>query len=365
MKALSSGKRLIHPIFITHQGCPHRCVFCNQEVTTDWAGELPSEDHIQRGIVSFLRAVKGRWQRREVAFYGGTFTALSLGDQQSLLQGVYPFIEDNRINGIRISTRPDVIDVDRLDLLRRYGVETVEVGAQSMVDEILSNCWRGHTSQDVVQSVHLIRSMEFEVGIQIMLGLPGEDMDRFLTTVRRVIALSPDFARIYPLLVMKGSPLEKLYEKGCYVPIALKEAVRWAKIALQWLEGAGIPVIRVGLQPTSTLEASGTVLAGPYHPAFRSLVESSIFYDMGRRLLGGLNLGESRIIRFRTHPGDRSNLTGQRKENLDRLERAYGLHPIEILSDPGLPRGTVLLETSRGAFRVSREDLIGPHGQGG
>lgn len=359
MKRLASGKRLIIPIFITHQGCPHRCVFCNQEITTDRTGGLPSVAEVQNRIASFLRTLEGRPERREVAFYGGTFTALSLEDQKALLHGVHPFIDENGVDGIRVSTRPDAIDAKGLSLLAGYDVQTVEVGAQSMVDEILWNCRRGHTSRDVIRSVRLVRSMGFEVGIQIMLGLPGEDMDLFLTTVRRVVDLAPDFVRIYPLLVMKGSPLEKLFQRGLYTPLSLGEAVQWAKEGLELLEQAQIPVIRVGLQATPRLEAFGTILAGPYHPAFRSLVESSIFYDMACRLLGGRENGESHRVKFLIAPGDRSYLTGERRENLTRLKKVYGLESIEILSDPEIPRGRLVLENPGGSFMVSREELMG------
>lgn len=347
MKETHPGKRLILPIFIPHHGCPHRCIFCNQEVTTDRGAGLPSKVEIERGIASFLQAVKNRPGRREVAFYGGSFTALPFEDQEALLTAVHPFVTDREIDAIRVSTRPDAIDARGLELLMRYGVETVEVGAPSMVDEILQKSWRGHTRQDVVHAVELVRSVGFEVGVQIMLGLPGEVVDLFLTTVRRVIDLSPDFVRIYPLLVIKGSPLGKLYEQGFYVPTPLDEALQWAKRALKLLERAQIPVIRVGLQATPTLEARGMVLAGPYHPAFRSLVESSILYDMASSVLDDLDQGEREDIRFRIAPADLSNFAGQRRENLARLKEVYGLRSIEIIPDPGMARGTVRLETPR------------------
>jgi len=359
MKEFGSARRLIIPIFVPHQGCPHRCVFCNQEMTTDQARGMPSVAQVKDRIVSFLRTLEGRSQRIEVAFYGGTFTALSPEDQRVLLHGVHPFIDEKVVDGIRVSTRPDAIDANRLDLLRRYDVQTVELGAQSMVDEILWNCRRGHTSRDVVQSVRLVRSMGFEVGVQIMLGLPGEDRDLFLTTVRRLVDLVPDFVRIHPLLVLKGSPLESLYKRGLYTPISLKEAVQWAKEALELLEPAQIPVIRMGLQATPRLEAYGTILAGPFHPAFRFLVESSIFYDMACRLLEKLGNRSNHRARFRIAPGDLSNLLGERKENLARLKRAFGLEAIEILSDPEIPRGRLLLENSMGPLMLSRKEQKG------
>lgn len=357
MKNSRGGKRLIIPIFIPHQGCTHRCVFCNQEMITDRKAAIPSATQIEDSILSFLRTFDGRLQRREVAFYGGNFTALPFEDQRLLLRGAYPFIAENQIDAVRVSTRPDAIDAKGLDFLRDFAVETIEVGAQSMVDQVLRKCLRGHTSRDVLQSVRLAKSMGFEVGIQIMVGLPGEDMDLFLTTVRRVIDLAPDFVRVYPLLVLRGAPLERLYQSEAFVPIPLKEAVRRAKVALILFEQAHIPVIRMGLQATPTLEDSGTILAGPYHPAFRSLVESSIFYDMASRLLEDRANGNGHRVRFRVSPRDLSDLKGQRKENLARLRIAYGRGSIEVVPDPEIPRGKLLLEDSRGSLALSKKDL--------
>ncbi len=355
MKKSGFGKRLIIPIFIPHQGCPHRCVFCNQKMVTDRGRGTPSVDEIQNRIVSFLRTFKGRLQRREVAFYGGSFTALPRAAQTIFLGGVKPFIEDDRIDAIRVSTRPDALDRGRLNLLRDFSVETVEVGAQSMVDEILRESQRGHTSRDVVESVLLARSMGFEVGVQMMLGLPGENMGLFLTSVRRIIDLAPDFVRIYPLLVLRGSPLERLYKNGLYTPISLMEAVEWAKAALRLLEGANIRVIRMGLQATPRLEASRTILGGPYHPAFRSLVESSIFYDVASSLLEHSKTEKGGKVRFRIAPHDLSSLKGKRQKNLADLKSIFGLESIEVAQDPRIPLGRLVLESSRGSFAISRD----------
>lgn len=359
MKRSGSPKRLIIPFFVSHQGCPQQCVFCNQKVISDQSEGLPSVAQIRTRIALFLRTFGDRPRRREVAFYGGSFTALPLVDQSVLLGGIQPFIKEEMIDAIRVSTRPDAIDTNRLGFLRDFKVETVEVGAQSMVDEILQNCQRGHTSRDVIQSVQLAKSMGFETGIQIMLGLPGEDKDLFLKTVRQVIDLAPDFVRIYPLLVLKGSPLEELYRIGLYTPPSLREAVDWAKVALGLFEEAQIPVIRMGLQATSILEAPGTILAGPYHPAFRSLVESSVFYDMACRLLEDSKNGSGNRVRFRIAPQDLSKLKGERKGNLARLKEAHGLESIEIHADSEIPRWMLVLDNSRGSLRLSRDNMRG------
>jgi histone acetyltransferase (RNA polymerase elongator complex component) len=350
-------KRFIIPIFITHQGCPHRCVFCNQEMTTDQATGFPSGAQLQNRIQSFLRTFRGFSERREVAFYGGTFTGLALEDQTALLTVVQPFMERRMIDGIRISTRPDAMDATELDFLRRHGVHTIEVGAQSMVDQILRNTRRGHTTEDVVQSVRLARSMRFEVGIQIMLGLPGEDSDLFLTTVRRVIDLRPDCVRIYPLLVLKGSPLASDYRRGRYEPLSLDKAVQWAKEALVLFETAQIKVIRMGLQPTPRLEADETIVAGPYHPAFRSLVRSALFYDRACRILEDRKNRNGHVVRFRVAPEDVADFKGHKKQNVRRLMESYGLTSIEIVSDPSLPRGRVVSDRFQGSLEFSQDGV--------
>ena len=350
-------KRFIIPIFITHQGCPHRCVFCNQEMTTDQAGGLPSGGQIQDRIQSFLRTFRGPWERREVAFYGGTFTGLALKDQEGLLRGVQPFMERRMIDGIRLSTRPDVMDPDELDFLRRHGVHTIEVGAQSMIDTILQKTRRGHTTADVVQSVRRARCMGFEVGIQIMLGLPGEDLDLFLTTVRRVIDLRPDCVRVYPLLVLKGSPLASHYRRGRYEPLSLDTAVQWAKEALALFETAQITVIRMGLQPTPRLETDGTIVAGPYHPAFRSLVRSAMFYDQACRILEDRKNRNRHGVRFRVAPEDVADFKGHKKENIRRLTESYGLTFIEIVADASLSRGRVVSDCFEGSMGFSDDKV--------
>jgi histone acetyltransferase (RNA polymerase elongator complex component) len=321
-------------------------VFCNQEVATNRKAGLPSVDQLTDRIQSFLRTFRGASERREVAFYGGTFTGLAPEDQTGLLRAVKPFIERHVIDGIRVSTRPDAMDASQLDLLWRWGVQTIEVGAQSMVDPILQNARRGHTSRDVVRSVQLARAMGFEIGIQIMLGLPGEVADLFLNTVRRVIDLKPECVRIYPLLVLKGSPLETLYRKGKYTPLSLDTAIRWAKEGLAMFERARIHVIRMGLQPTPRLESDGTIVAGPYHPAFGSLVRSALYYDKACSVLEGRDNGDKQMVRFRVAPKDISDFKGQHNRNVNRLRETYTLGSIEIVSDPGVPRGDFLGESS-------------------
>jgi len=242
---------------------------------------------------------------------------------------------------VRISTRPDYIDLQTLDLLQEYGVRTVELGVQSMVEEVLRCSKRGHTIDDVLRAVELLHGRGFEVGIQIMVGLPGDDIQGNAHTVDRVIRLNPHFTRIYPTVVLKGTLLEKWCRSGRYRPLSLEEAIDVCKRAFLQFYRAGIPVIRLGLQSSPELETEDSVVAGPYHPAFGHLVESSLFYDMATYLMAKSR--GSRILRARVSPSDLSNIRGQKNENLYQLKERFGLSDIQIEVDAEQPRGSLIL----------------------
>jgi histone acetyltransferase (RNA polymerase elongator complex component) len=274
---------MIIPFFIPHSGCPHQCVFCNQKNITGQTKPVdPSA--VPQKIADYL-ANNSSDKTTHVAFYGGSFTALPFETQKAYLAAVQPFIHTGHIAGIRLSTRPDCITKEILSLLNEYHVTTIELGVPSMDDVVLTRSGRGHTATDTVNAVSLIKSHGFQIGLQLMPGLPGDSADSFMKTIRRVIDLKPHFVRIYPALVIKDTALEDLYTSGRYMPLSLDEAVLLCREALERFELAGIDVIRIGLQPTEELEKPGTIIAGPYHPAFRQLVESSILLDKMRSAL--------------------------------------------------------------------------------
>jgi histone acetyltransferase (RNA polymerase elongator complex component) len=264
---------MIIPFFIPHSGCPHRCVFCNQKKITG-EHDQPLPESIPAKIADYLKTDKKK-RPVQVAFYGGTFTALPLDTQRRYLMTVTPFIEAGKVESIRLSTRPDCISEEILSLLAEHRVSTVELGAQSMDDSVLAGAGRGHTTADTVGAVALLRKHAFSVGIQLMPGLPEDTRERFFRTVDKTLEIKPDIVRIYPALVIKDTLLEKLYYAGQYTPLSLDEAVSWCKIALGRFEEAGIKVIRMGLQPTEELLKPGTIVKGPYHPSFRQLVQTS------------------------------------------------------------------------------------------
>ena len=330
---------MIIPFFIPHAGCAHQCVFCNQRNITG-RDSPPPPATVAQTIRKHLGTASSS-VRTEVAFYGGSFTALPPEQQQSYLGAVRPFIETGEVSSIRISTRPDSISSDRLDLLEQFGVGTVELGAQSMNDRVLSFSGRGHSAGDTERSVRLLRDRRFTIGIQLMPGLPGDSPQFFRDTVVRVIDLGPDMVRLYPALVLRDTPLELQYRDGRYTPLSLDEAVTWCRDAMDRLERSGIRVIRVGLQPTEELDRPGTVVAGPYHPSFRQLVDSARLLDRIRAILGPEHCAKD--VTLAVNPRDLSSAAGQKRHNVRLLKEEFGLRSVAFGADASVPRGEVRL----------------------
>jgi len=333
---------LIIPIFIMHQGCPHRCIFCNQQKA---AGPYPgdiSEAFFRDTVTAYLHHIKKRPDQVQIAFYGGNFTGMAQQDQIRLLAYAKPYLEKGLVHTIRISTRPDWIDQERLDLLNRYGVKIVEIGAQSMVDDTLKQADRGHTARDVETAVQLLKANGMQVGIHLMAGLPGDSPDGFAYSVDRIIALQPDMARIHPTLVFAGTRLAQDYRSGHYKPLRLDVAVSLCKYALQRFTGAGIPIIRIGLQTTPEMARGRAIIAGPHHPAFRSLVEASLFLDRSTVLLLK-EITHGKAVVFFVSPKDYSNFRGLRNENIRTLQQRFKLLDIQVSPDPAQLAGTLRL----------------------
>jgi histone acetyltransferase (RNA polymerase elongator complex component) len=311
---------------------------------------MTGEDNKSDGIGFVSYGEKGE---KQVAFYGGSFTAIDKEDQILYLKEIQPFVASGLIDSIRISTRPDALDEETLSLLKEYGVKTIEIGAQSMIDQVLILARRGHRAEDTVSAVSRLRSWGFEIGIHLMIGLPGDSLHHFLKSLDRVIDLKPDFVRIHPTLVLKGAPLEELWKAGKHSPLPLDEAIQWLKTGLLKLERASIPVARIGLQTTEDLKRS--LLAGPYHPALHQLVDSAIFFDMARRLLQ-ISPNGSRVL-FLCHPKDVSNLRGQRNENILKLKEQFKPSEILIHERKELPRGYLGLQTQGREVLIHRKSL--------
>lgn len=352
---------MIIPIFIMNRGCSRRCLFCNERMT---AGERPqqiTEAAFRETIRACLRSAGRKDGPVQIAFYGGTFTGMEQEEQRRLLELASPFLREGAADGIRLSTRPDEIDAEGLDLLKAFGVTTVEVGAQSLDDEVLLRSGRGHKAADAVRAVTLLRERGFETGIHLMAGLPGDSPDCFAQTIEKVIALRPDTVRIHPTLVLRDTALAEAFREGRYTPLTLAEAVDLCKNALKKLTNAGIPVIRLGLQTTRELEEPGAVVAGPFHPAFRALVESAIFLEMAEALLAAADDGEanmSGVVAFSLSPADLSNFLGRRRMNIAALKGRFGLDDVPVVPDPVLPRRTLVLTAGRRVLRTDWSGLI-------
>jgi histone acetyltransferase (RNA polymerase elongator complex component) len=333
-------KPFIIPVFIPHQGCPHRCVFCDQRSVTGTTAASPSPEDVKNRIRDFLCYKHEYHWPVEIAFYGGTFTGLPHDYQEQLLKTAGQFIFNGSVHFIRLSTRPDTISEKSLDLLKEHNVTTVELGAQSMDDHILAASRRGHTASDTTRAVRLLRDYGFKVGLQIMPGLPGDTEQSILDTGKKVASLSPDVVRIYPTVVLKNSHLARLYQQGHYVPLRLEQGVRIAKELLCLFNSRGISVIRLGLQASDSLNGPNGIIAGPFHPSFGHLVHSAVFFDKVVELIEKMK-SKPTSITLRVAPSDVPQLRGLHNSNVRELRNRFHFEDIRVVPDSIIPKGSV------------------------
>ncbi|OCM99870.1 radical SAM protein [Clostridium sp. W14A] len=302
-------------LFVPNNGCPHACSFCSQKTITGKAFQPEAADVVS-AVETALSDLGQKSKFAEIAFFGGSFTAVERNYMISLLEAAYPYVKSGSFAGIRISTRPDAIDREVLSVLREYGVTTIELGAQSMDDRVLELNERGHTAEQVRTAAALIRSQGFFLGLQMMTGLYGDTLSGAVATAKQIAALNPDCVRIYPTIVLKGTKLGELYREGKYCPPGLEETVGLCADLLDLFEGKHIPVIRLGLHASPELERD--MLAGPWHPAFRELCESRRMLDRIIRALRENQVPEGNIT-IRVNPTGVSVAVGQKKRNLQAL----------------------------------------------
>ncbi len=308
-------------IFVPHIGCPCECSFCNQKTITG-RSEAPTGDDVRKAVETALRRKGFKY---EIAFFGGSFTAIDRAYMLELLKSAKPFVESKQVKGIRISTRPDCINDEILDLLKSYGVTSIELGAQSMDDEVLELNRRGHTSQDVINASELIKNYGFELGLQMMTGLYGDTTEKCIESAKKIINLKPDTVRIYPTVVLKGTYLAKLYLEEKYHPLNADDSAELCAKLVPMFENAGIRIIRLGLHSSEDIKRN--MLAGGFHDSFGELVKSRLLVE--------------KILDF--PPGDYqvfvnersiSKLKGNKKSNIYLLmERGYN---IKIIKDNSL-----------------------------
>ncbi len=318
-----TDKPLVIPVFIPHSGCPHQCAFCNQSIITSQKSKLPEQSQIHDIITQYLQYKGGR-KRVELAFFGGNFLGLPHKTIIKLLEIINPYVNEKKINGIRFSTRPDTINTQTLELIKPYKISAVELGVQSMNDAVLLKSQRGHTALDTKKAIKLLQKYSFKIGVQVMVGLPGDSENLLLKSTKLIAGLGPDFARIYPLMVLKNSLMEQWYENNSYNPLNLEESVNLVKKMYQIFKAADIDVIRIGLQASDMLEDKSMVLAGPWHPAFGHLVFSQIFYDtICRKIDQNPELLRAEKLVLRVHPKSESRLRGDKNSNIKKLKLRY------------------------------------------
>lgn len=319
------ARNRIIPIFVSHIGCKHQCVFCNQHningskdrITGDKAAEI-----IRDGLAKSGNDV-------EVAFYGGSFTCVPEEYQKELLSAVKPWRTTGEVKGIRVSTRPDAVGEKEAEFLKSYGVTTVELGCQSMDEYVLRESGRGHSSEDVYRAVASLKTSELQVILQMMTGLPGSTPASDMETGKTLAQLDPDGVRIYPTIVVPGTELYQRWQAGAYQPQPLEAAVELCASLGSMFGERGIPVLRYGLQPTDEL-SNGRAAAGPYHPAFGELVKSRMMLRRAEKLVQDTKCDE---IILTAHPKDISILIGQNRCNEAALKQQFPRKKIRIIRE--------------------------------
>lgn len=323
-------KEYIIPIFVPHLGCPNACVFCNQTKITGKQKQVTAKE-VKQTIEEYLQSFKDKENKIEVAFFGGSFTAIEEQKQIELLEAAYEYIKTKKIDSIRISTRPDCINKTVLKRLKKYKVKTIELGVQSTNNYVLARAKRGHTFEDVKKASKLIRLYGFTLGHQMMVGLPESTALDEINTAKDLIKLKPKIVRIYPVLVIKGTQLEKEYNEGEYEPLSVTQAVERCKEIADLFNHHKINIIRIGLQNTEEItdpkEEKSEVVAGPYHPAFRQLVEGRMWYDVIVSKIKKYNT-KVKVVEIKANSEDINNIIGHKKENIKKLKENYDVEVI-------------------------------------
>ena len=338
-------KEYIIPIFVPNLGCPNDCTFCNQKKISGETTNVDAND-VRETIEYYLENFRDDSKYVQVAFFGGSFTGIDIQKQKELLEAANEYIKKGKVGSIRISTRPDYINKDILKMLKKYNVTTIELGVQSSNDYILNKTKRNHTFEDVKVASKLIRRYHFTLGHQMMVGLPESTEIDEINTAKDLIKLKPKMVRIYPVLVIKGTQLEEEYKNGEYKPLTVEQAVERAKTITYMFRKKHINVIRIGLQNTEEItdpkDDKSEVVAGPYHPAFRQLVEAGMWYDSIAEKIKNINT-KVKTIEIRVNSEDINNVVGHKKENIIKLKEIYDLDVI-VKQDENLKPGKFEIE---------------------
>lgn len=347
-----SNKHYIIPIFVPHEGCPHDCVFCNQNSITGSKNKINAL-YVRNTVENYLSTInmnKSEGAVIEISFFGGTFTGIDIELQRELLSAAYEYKKNKIINYIRLSTRPDYINREILDNLKEFEVDIIELGVQSFDKDVLKSSRRGHDSKTVEKACYLIKEYGFILGIQLMLGLPGDTFEKDMYSAEKTVELKPDIARIYPALVIKNTAMEVMYRKGEYTPYTLEECIEIGKRVYAMLVTNNIKVIRVGLQPTEEINDKCEVVAGPFHSSIRELIEGKLLNDMICSILRNEELGSVEIA---INNKDISKLYAFKKKFFNETKKFLQGIKIDVKQDQELSRGTINIVRDNEAINYS------------
>jgi len=326
------------PVFVSHQGCPFECVFCNQRHITGKSNEVHADD-VRRIIKEHLKTLPETDRYVETAFFGGSFTGIEPERQRELLEPAYEYLKKGSIDGIRLSTRPDYISDEILDLLSEYGVTTIELGVQSLDNEVLKSSGRGHTAEQVEKAVRCIRKYNFSLGLQMMTGLPGDTPEKSIETAGKIIGLKPDFVRIYPTLVVRDTKLEEMYKMGIYKSQSLDEAVKLCCELKKLFDKAKINIIRISLVTTDEISPGGSLVAGPFHSSFGELVSSALYMEKLSDIIENDKSSRKEYV-FSVNPREISKAVGNKRQNINKCFEKYGVK-IKFKADSNVDEGEI------------------------
>lgn len=346
------SKNTIIPIFVPHIGCPNACVFCNQKIITGKNDDLVNRNYVISVVEQYM---KTRNKYTELAFFGGSFTAIDLKLQTELLEIAYFYKKKGYFDKIHMSTRPDAISEKILDLQKKYSVDVIELGIQSLDEEVLLASNRGHTVTDSINASKLIKDYGFVLGHQVMPGLPASTRESDLETCRKSIELQPDIVRIYPTLTIKQTKLAEMLENGEYYPLRLEEAVNLSSEIYASYRKAGINVIRVGLQNTDTINEDVDVVGGPFHPSFRALVEDKLYYNSMAKILLANNIRNIEKLIIYANSKSFNKIYGLRKANILKLEKEFDISIIKVINKD-IENGYELIHDDK-LIKIREEDL--------
>lgn len=334
-------RKYIIPIFVPHAGCENECVFCNQNKITLKCDD-EEDDNIEELISFYMNVYKGR-QNIEIAFYGGSFTGINETRRRKLLEIAKKYIEKGFVDTIRISTRPDQISKEILNELQDYNVSIIEIGVQSFNESVLKLAKRGHNTLDVENAARMIRDMNFKLGIQTLVGLPGSNYETEIESAKKVIECNPNFVRIYPLLVLKETELEKMFYERKFNPLSINDAVEVCADLVNLYTNHNIAVIRLGLQSQENFHSGKDLVAGPYHPAFRQLVDDVLVRrELEKRLKK--SKGNDSIVTISINPLDINNFVGHKKQNIKFINDFLGSRKYNIIKSSAIERGTFKID---------------------